>query len=115
MKERNGYLLWYCHAGCSQQDVEEALRKKGLLSDWTSSRTSRHKTPEAVYTYVDEHGKTLFEVCRFPGKKFRQRRPDGAGGWIYHLGETPRVLYRLPEVLAAVKEGRTIYVDFNPS
>ena len=35
------------------------------------------------------------------GKKdFRQRRPDGTGGWVYDLEGVTRVLYRLPELLA---------------
>ncbi len=34
-------------------------------------------------------------------KDFRQRRPDGSGGWISNLGDVRRVLYRLPELLAA--------------
>ncbi len=34
-------------------------------------------------------------------KGFRQRRPDGKGGWLYNLDGVRRVLYRLPEVLKA--------------
>jgi len=30
-----------------------------------------------------------------------QRRSNGNGGWLWKLGDTPRVLYRLPEILAA--------------
>ncbi len=40
-----------------------------------------------TYPYTDEAGKLLFEVCRYEPKKgqktFRQRRPDGNGGYIY--------------------------------
>ena len=43
-------------------------------------------------------------------KGFRQRRPDGRGGWDYKLGYTRRVLYRLPQVIAAVKAGQLITV-----
>src|SRR5438128_2013334 len=34
-------------------------------------------------------------------KTFRQRRPDDAGGWTWKLGGVRRVLYRLPDILAA--------------
>jgi hypothetical protein len=44
-------------------------------------------------------------------KGFWDRRPNGKGGWISRVGDTPRVLYRLPDVIAAVREGRTIYVS----
>jgi hypothetical protein len=54
-----------------------------------------------TYDYVDEQGLLLFQVVRFAGHKFLQRRPDDKGGWIWKLGDTRRVLYRLPEVLAA--------------
>src|SRR5439155_3256248 len=67
-------------------------------------------TPEEVYRYVDESGELLFEVVRFPGKQFRQRRPDGNGGWLWKLGETRRVLYQLPQVLEARSSGATIYI-----
>jgi hypothetical protein len=56
---------------------------------------------EAVYSYVDEKGHLLFQVCRFAGKDFRQRRPDGKGGWIWNLEGVRRIPYRLPELLEA--------------
>jgi hypothetical protein len=43
-------------------------------------------------------------------KSFRQRRPDGKGGWIWNLEGITRVLYRLPQVLAAVERKERIYV-----
>ena len=64
----------------------------------------------ATYPYKDEAGQLLFEVVRKMPKDFRQRRPDGAGGWIWNLKGVRRVLYRLPEVLAAVQESRVVYL-----
>jgi len=52
----------------------------------------------AIYPYTDAEGKLLYEVIRTSPKGFKQRRPDGNGGWIWGLGETERVLYRLPEL-----------------
>lgn len=54
---------------------------------------------EATYDYRDGRGELLFQVVRFVGKEFRQRRPDGAGGWTWRLADTRRVLYRLPALL----------------
>lgn len=66
------------------------------------------------YDFVSEDGELLFQKVRYvnqDGKKsFRQRRPDGAGGWIYSLGETPKVLYNLPAVLAAREAGIPVWV-----
>lgn len=70
---------------------------------------------EAVYNYTDESGEVLYEVLRYRlsnGKKdFRQRRPDGRGGWVYDLEGVRRVLYGLadlagrPDDIVIVVEG----------
>jgi hypothetical protein len=101
--ERDGRILLHCFAGCDIGSITEALgiEMKDLFTDtgngqapWTMSRT---------FDYTDESRTLLYQVVRedFPdGKKtFKQRRPDGNGGWIWKLGETRRVLYRLPNVL----------------
>lgn len=64
----------------------------------------------ATYDYADEDGTVLFQVVRLTPKTFRQRRPDGAGGWIWDLKGVRRVLYRLPQVLAAVHAGKRVFV-----
>jgi putative DNA primase/helicase len=64
---------------------------------------------EATYDYVDESGTLLFQVVRKAGKQFRQRRPDGAGGWDWKLGNTRRVPYRLP-LIQNDTSGRPVYV-----
>ena len=63
-----------------------------------------------TYEYVDEQGKHLFEVCRFAHpKRFLQRVKQGSG-WSWKLGDTRRVLYRLPELVAGVAAGRLIMI-----
>lgn len=71
----------------------------------------------ATYDYHDERGELLFQVTRHPvdlpppkNKTFRQRRPDGHGGWIDNVKGVRRVLYGLPRLIEAVKAGETIYV-----
>lgn len=64
----------------------------------------------ALYDYLDETGQSLFQVVRYSPKDFRQRRPDGNGGWVWNLADTRRILYRLPWVVGAIKLGATIYV-----
>ncbi len=58
----------------------------------------------AIYNYRDAASKVLFQVVRYEGKDFRQRRPDGQGGWIWNLDNVKRVPYRLPELLQASKQ-----------
>jgi 5S rRNA maturation endonuclease (ribonuclease M5) len=55
----------------------------------------------ATYDYTDEAGVLLYQVVRFAPKDFRQRQPDGNGGWIWNLKDTRLVLYRLPDVIRA--------------
>jgi hypothetical protein len=52
----------------------------------------------ATYDYVDEQGLLLYQVCRYSPKGFRQRRPDGTGGWIWNVERTRRVLFGLPQL-----------------
>lgn len=52
----------------------------------------------ATYDYTDRFGNLIYQVCRFEPKTFRQRRPDGKGGWLWNLEGVERVLYRLPEI-----------------
>ena len=63
---------------------------------------------EATYDYRDEGGHLLFQVVRKTGKKFVQRRPSGPD-WIWKLDGCRRVLYRLPELLAA-DVSKTVYI-----
>lgn len=104
---KEGVVL-HCHAGCAKPDVVAAL---GLeMADLFDKPRTNGTEIERTYDYVDETGKLLFQVVRMAGKQFRQRRPDGAGGWIWKLGDTRRVLYRLPELARAVSEGITVFV-----
>ncbi|MFC1737748.1 toprim domain-containing protein [Planctomycetota bacterium] len=54
-----------------------------------------------TYDYEDESDKLLYQAVRYEPRDFRQRRPDGNGGWIWNLQDVRRVLYRLPELLRA--------------
>lgn len=55
----------------------------------------------ATYDYTDEKGNLLFQVVRSEPKDFKQRRPDGKGGWIWNMEGVELVLYRSPEVRKA--------------
>lgn len=98
----DGKTVVHCHAGCTYKSIIAAL---GLDLKDLSGRDTVTGEPEAVYTYEDEDGNTLYEVCRFPGKKFRQRQPNGD----WNVRNVRRVPYRLPEVIAAAKVGGTVY------
>jgi hypothetical protein len=85
------------------------LHREGLLA---TPRVVARPRPQIVetYPYCDESGVLLFQVVRYEPKDFRQRKPDGRGGWIWNLQDTRRVPYLLPELVKAVAAGETIYV-----
>ena len=60
----------------------------------------------AAYHYRDEHGILLYTVYRGVGKAFRQEAADGSPT----LKGVRRVPYRLPALVAAIREGSTIVV-----
>ena len=67
----------------------------------TEPSGSLPKTVAATYNYRDETGRLLFQVVRYEPKEFKQRRPNGKGGWIWNLDGVNPVLYRLTELMAA--------------
>jgi RecA-family ATPase len=102
--------VWCCHAGCgkgglidfealfSSCDKQTAVAN---IQKIVGVQLNRSRDPEATYDYRDAFGKLLFQVVRYPGKRFAQRRPNGKHGWLYTTKDVPLVLYRLPEVVSA--------------
>ena len=74
---------------------------KGIAQDFGISNQKKKSRIVKTSDYTDPQEKLLFQVCRMDPKDFRQRRPDGNGGWIWNLKGIEPALYRLPEVLKA--------------
>jgi putative DNA primase/helicase len=53
----------------------------------------------ATYDYLDANGRLVFQVVRKEPKDFRQRRPDGRGGWEWTVKGTELIPYQLPEII----------------
>mgnify|MGYP001557764688 CR=1 FL=1 len=103
IREDNGKLLRYCHAGCSFEKIIRAL-------DLPSSPTSSPPVITATYDYTDAEGKLLYQVVRYHPKNFKQRRPDDKGGWLWELKGITPTLYRLQEVIDAIKERKLLFI-----
>jgi len=100
----DGTVLLKCHGGRSAQDITKAL---GLgMADLYPSKTKSRPRGKIVqtYDYLYEADKLLCQTVRFEPKDFRQRRPDGKGRWKWNLDGVRRLLYRLPNVLAAEQD-----------
>ena len=93
-----------CHAGCSQDNVIDALQALGV---WP---TKAERRIVAEYDYVDADGTLVFQVVRYEPKDFRQRRPDGTGGWVWSTKGVPSLPFNLPAVVKAITAGETVYV-----
>lgn len=78
------------------------------------------KMIEAQYIYRNVKGTPRFKKIRFTGKRFKMRTAtwvDNRGTWHYRDGISPMVepfwirsLYRLPEVIAALKANEPVYL-----
>lgn len=103
ISQKNEKILIHCHARCTAQSVCNALGLK--LSDLSASKSTNteksERTIEKIYDYRDVDGALLYQQIRYKPKAFQFRRPDSKGRWIYDLQGVERVLYRLPELLAA--------------
>lgn len=137
VKEGDKGIVLKCQAGCATEAVLGAmgLKMRDLFREESDSqgKGTRSAAPKAAapakkggrkprgkfvcaYPYRDENGAVLFEACRYElpdGKKtfsLRQPAPDQPGGYKYTKEGARLVLYRLPEVLAAIKEGKPVFV-----
>ncbi len=118
------YWKWRCHGPCDKGgsvidwvmatdgvDVVQAIETLShRCNGSTTSPTARipkegtantRREIVKVYDYRDESDDLLFQSVRYEPKDFSQRQPDGKGGWSWNLKGVRRVLYRLPELLAA--------------
>jgi putative DNA primase/helicase len=97
-ESKDGKLLLHCHAGCDFQDI---LTAAGADAGEPNGHAKGRARIVATYDYHDATGKRVFQVVRFEPKDFRQRAPNGSGGWIWSTKSAEKVPYRLPQLLNA--------------
>lgn len=100
----DGKLLAYCQAGCSFEQIRDAL---GLDKADVYMENGSHKNNGYVasYRYHDESGRLLYTVHRTADKRFFPQLPDGRYGY----NGSDRVLYRLTDVIKST--GRVFVVE----
>ena len=117
VSEKDGRILVHCHAGCSQHEVIESLKRKGLWP--TIKRTRDGQSLQSLwardgleyvchYEYESQKREVLMVNVRLmdpkTGKKtFRQARPYLDGRWKKKTSDVRKVLYRLPDLITAIK------------
>ena len=109
--------LWHCHSACGRGGDILDLEMELTGADFKTAKVEVFRIigrddfkprEVATYDYTDGAGRLLFQAVRLEPKAFKQRRPDGRGGWIWDLKGVQRVLYRLPELLR--RESETVFV-----
>lgn len=95
--------------GLSRRDAAE--RAAGELGLAIERRLPSRRSIVATYDYRDESGALLFQVVRYAPKSFRQRCPDGHGGWSWRIRGIRQVPYRLPELLGAALDVPVFVVE----
>ena len=88
----------------SFQTIPEILEKKFGIARQQQTTIQPAKFMSKCYSYVDEHGEVRYEVVRFEPKDFRQRVPDGSGGYKWSMKDIEALPYNLPEILARPDE-----------
>lgn len=97
-------VILHCHAGCDPLDIFKKL-------DIQPAPATGNRRIVATYDYHDAQGALISQKVRYEPKDFRQCWPDGNGGWLWKRPkDATYVLYRLPEVLAAIAKGEPVYL-----
>jgi Virulence-associated protein E len=101
-------LVGDCKCGVRHDPTPPYSQNGNHSTNGNHRPNGNHRRLVATYEYHDERGAVLFQVLRYVPKDFKQRRPDGKGGWIWGLKGVSRVVYRLPNILQSIQDGHTI-------
>lgn len=94
----SGRILFYCHAGCTYEEILDALSLERWQLDYS----------KVVYEYTDDEGYPTFRVVRYngvDGKGFRLEHPDvdtdtGEMRWVRGKGEDYPDVWRADAIRA---------------
>lgn len=80
--------------------VAETLKREFGIDNRQAEAMKPAKYIEKIYDYIDDNGEVRYQVLRYHPKTFRQRRPDGKGGWIYNMDGVEALPFNLLGILA---------------
>ncbi|MFC2042185.1 hypothetical protein ACFLTV_01600 [Chloroflexota bacterium] len=86
--------------------MKKLATKLGIKMQQTNTKIFLRET----YDYQYENGNLKFQVLHYEPKDFKQRRPDGKGGWLWNLKGITVVPYKLPELMEAAKSGEEVII-----
>lgn len=115
IKDVGDKILLHCHAGCEVSDILELagltwedIGAKGRITAEEAFKPPWKVDIEAEYRYKDEHGRYLYSKLRYPGKVIKYGVAKGTE-LTSGKGDKEATLYRLPELIQAVKKGYPVY------
>ena len=86
--------------GAQLRSLPEILEKQFGIAKQVQQTIQPARYMSKAYDYIDEHGECIYQVVRYEPKTFRQRRPDGKGGWVWNIKDVTPVPYNLPGIMA---------------
>jgi RecA-family ATPase len=98
VREKLGLQPFKPNGNSRQRVSDDEIARAVMAAAMGQNHNNKRGSIVATYDYLDADGVLLYQVLRYEPKNFRQRRPDGNGGWTWKLDER-RVLYRWPELL----------------
>ena len=101
----------HCFAGCDPIEIKKRLEKDDFLPYHSKNNSVEKNSGKWIeYGYPDKNGELVMMVKRTPDKSFPQYQPDGKGGWKKGIkGISRLVLYNLPDIVQAQKEGNPVF------
>jgi hypothetical protein len=103
MFNADGKPIVYSHAGDDPIKCKDYVRGKLGMPAFKPNKGNGADRPKpqpriiASYDYTDTGRDVSYQVVKYDPKGFRQRQPDGNGGWLWKSSDR-RTLYRLPDL-----------------
>ncbi len=79
--------------------VADVLQREFGISKQTEAALAPAKFIEKIYEYYNSDGEMAYQVLRYSPKAFRQRRPDGKGGWLWNMNDVEPLPFNLVGIL----------------
>jgi hypothetical protein len=100
VREKLGLPAFKPNGGNGRRRASDDAVERALMAAVQGATSSKPKGRlVATFSYTDADGTLLYQVLKYDPKTFKQRQPDGNGGWIWNLDDVRRVPYRWLELL----------------
>ena len=94
--------------GAGLASIPDVLERRFGLAKQTQKALQPARYLAKCYDYYNADGELAYQVQRFEPKTFRQRQPDGKGGWINNMNGVEALPYNLPAIM--LNPNKTIFI-----